>query len=58
MVLRLKGFGIKAGVLLLITALLAGLALAVASSINQVAFWALAAASAVFAFKVLPKIKQ
>jgi len=57
-VLNAKNRVLKIAVLLLILALVAALTLAVANLLNPAVFWVLAGLSAVFAFKILPKIKQ
>jgi hypothetical protein len=49
---------LKISVLLLIIVLAATLTLAISGLLDPIFFWVLAGASAVFAFKVLPKIKQ
>jgi len=57
-VLIVKNRVLKISVLLLVLALVVSLTLATANLLNPLVFWVLAGISAVFAFKILPKIKQ
>ena len=54
--LNLKKKNLKIPVIILIIALLATLTLTVLGQINPMIFWILAGLSAIFAFKILPKM--
>ncbi|MFA4855492.1 MAG: hypothetical protein WC634_02815 [archaeon] len=54
----MKNLVLKVSVLLLVLALVVSLTLATMKLLNPLVFWVLAGISAVFAFKILPKIKQ
>lgn len=56
--LIVKNLVLKVSVLLLVLALVVSLTLATMKLLNPLVFWVLAGISAVFAFKILPKIKQ
>jgi hypothetical protein len=57
-VLTVKTSVLKISVLLLIFGLVVSLTLAMANLLDPLVFWVLAGISAIFAFKILPKIKQ
>lgn len=54
----MKRKNLKIPIMILIVALIVALTLTVMGLLNPIVFWALAGVSAIFAFKILPKMEQ